>query len=102
MMGNSSAKKAEFNERMFKIARATDEFEGYQNSHATHVAALADALAQTFNLASHDRYSLRQAALVHDIGEALMKREYIKLNRLLAIHPNHREALMLLDSLRKK
>ncbi len=78
MIGNFSAKEASFDERMLQIARATDEFEGYRNAHAVRLAALADAVAQQFNLASHDRYSLRQAALVHDIGEALMNREYIK------------------------
>jgi len=83
MIGNFSAKEANFDERMLQIARATDEFEGYRHAHAARLAALADAVAQKFNLASHDRYSLRQAALVHDIGEALMNREYIKSNRLL-------------------
>ncbi|MDQ3042737.1 MAG: HD domain-containing protein, partial [Acidobacteriota bacterium] len=37
----------------------------------------------TFNLASHDRYSLRQAALVHDVGEMIMNRDYIKAGRKL-------------------
>jgi HD-GYP domain-containing protein (c-di-GMP phosphodiesterase class II) len=83
MMENFSAKEADFDERMLKTAFATDEFEGYRHAHAARLAALADAVAQKFNLASHDRYSLRQAALVHDIGEALMNREYIKSRRLL-------------------
>jgi len=83
MMKNFSAKEAEFDERVSKIARATDEFEAYRNPHATRLAALADRLAQAFNLASHDRYSLRLAALVHDVGEAVMNREYIRANRLL-------------------
>lgn len=83
MMGNFSAKEADFDERMQQIARATDEFEGYRHAHAARLAALADALARRFNLASHDRYSLRQAALVHDIGEALMNREYIGSSRPL-------------------
>jgi len=83
MMGNFSVKEAEFDERVIKIAHATDEFEGYRRPHAISLAALSDALAQQFNLASHDRYSLRQAALLHDIGEAKMNREYIKANRML-------------------
>ena len=83
MMSNFSAKEAEFDERVQKIARATDDFEGYKNPHAERIAALSDALALKFNLASHDRYSLRQAALLHDIGEALMNRDYIKANRML-------------------
>lgn len=83
MMKSFSAKEASFNERLIETAAATDEFEGYRNPHAARIAALADALARKFNLAPHDRYSLRQAALVHDIGEALMDRNYIKSNRLL-------------------
>jgi putative nucleotidyltransferase with HDIG domain len=83
MMRNFSAKEAEFDERVLKIADATDAFEGYKNAHATRIAALADALAQHFNLASHDRYSLRQAALLHDIGMSVMNREYINSNRML-------------------
>jgi len=83
MMENSSAKEANFDERMTRIAAATDEFEGYRHAHAARIAALAEGIAQKFNIASHDRYSLRQAALVHDVGEALMNREYIKSNRLL-------------------
>lgn len=83
MMENFSAKEAEFDERVLKIAGATDEFEGYRAAHASRLAALADRLAQTFNLASHDRYSLRQTALLHDVGEAVMNREYIRNNRPL-------------------
>ena len=83
MIGNFSAKEAQIDERIMKIAGATDEFEGYRAPHAARLAALAEALAQKFNLAPHDRYSLRQAAFVHDIGELLMNREYIKSNRLL-------------------
>lgn len=82
-MENFSAKEAEFDERVLKMATATDEFEGYLNPHATRLAALSDVLAMQFNLASHDRYSLRQAAFVHDVGEAVMNREYIKTNRML-------------------
>jgi len=83
MMRNFSAKEADFDERVLKISRVTDEFESYRHPHATRIAALADALAQKFNFASHDRYSLRQAALVHDLGEFVMNRDYIKSNRPL-------------------
>jgi len=82
-MRNFSAKEAEFDERVLKIARLTDEFEGYRHSHATRIAALSEAVAQKFNLASHDRAALRQAALIHDLGEVVMNREYIKSNRRL-------------------
>ena len=70
-------------ERLVKIADATDEFEGYAHPHATRIAVLANEAAKKFNLSPHDRHSLRQAALVHDIGEAVMDRDYIKANRPL-------------------
>lgn len=60
-----------------------DEFEGYAHAHSRRIAAIADALAEHFNFASHDRYSLRQAAMLHDIGEMLMNRDYIRSPELL-------------------
>ncbi len=82
-MKNFSASESESDEQGLEIARAIDEFEAYETAHATRVASIADALARKFNLAAHDCFSLRQAALVHDIGELAMNREYIKSNRLL-------------------
>lgn len=77
------AQEENLEERLLKIAAQTDEFEGYLHPHATRIAKLADAVAQKFNLASHDRHSLRQASLVHDLGEVVMNRDYIKSNRIL-------------------
>ncbi len=82
-MLNLSAKESNTDEQILKIARATDEFEGYPYPHAARIAEIAKVLAQRFYFASHDLYSLRQAALIHDIGEMTMKREYIKANRML-------------------
>ncbi len=82
-MENLSIRKEEFEERILKLAAAADKFEGYAHPHAPRIAEFSDALAQKFNLASHDRLSLRQAALVHDVGEVVMNREYIKSNRTL-------------------
>ncbi len=61
-----------------------DEFEGYTSSHGQRIAAIADVLATTFNLASRDRFFLQQAALIHDIGEVSMNREYIRSPRGLS------------------
>ncbi|MBC7796452.1 MAG: HD domain-containing protein [Pyrinomonadaceae bacterium] len=68
---------------LWKLAIATDEFEGYAHPHASRIAIIADEVAQLFNLAPHDRFSLRQAALVHDLGEAVMNRDYIKRSSVL-------------------
>jgi HD-GYP domain-containing protein (c-di-GMP phosphodiesterase class II) len=78
------AEEPQFDEKILRIAAATDKFEGYEHPHAARIAAIGDALAQKFNLASHDCFSLRQAALVHDIGEIVMNREYLKSSRLLS------------------
>ena len=83
-MLNLSAKETGIDEQILKIARATDKFEGYSHPHAMRIADIANVLAkQRFNFASHDLLSLRQAALIHDIGEMTMNRDYIKANRAL-------------------
>ena len=76
-------KELQIDKELTEIASAIDQFEGYANPHASRIAVLADAVAQEFNLASQDRFSLQQAAMVHDIGELLMDRDYIKTNRVL-------------------
>jgi putative nucleotidyltransferase with HDIG domain len=78
-----SVQETNLEERLLKLASEIDEFEGYAHPHAERIAALADELAKKFNLSPHDRYSLRQAALVHDIGEVQMNRDYIRANRVL-------------------
>ena len=61
-----------------EFATVADEFESYQHAHATRIAAIADALASGLHLAPHDRRSLRAAALMHDLGEVAMERDYIQ------------------------
>jgi len=61
-----------------QFATAADEFECYKNPHATRIAALANALGVAFHMAREDRRSLRAAALMHDLGEAAMERDYIQ------------------------
>jgi HD-GYP domain-containing protein (c-di-GMP phosphodiesterase class II) len=60
------------------LSLRTDEFEGYPNAHATRIAAIADQLAKTFSLGGRDRFSLRVAALAHDLGETVMNRDYMR------------------------
>jgi HD-GYP domain-containing protein (c-di-GMP phosphodiesterase class II) len=82
-MESVSILKEDIEEKLLKIAAETDGFEGYAHAHAARIAVIADAIAENFNIGSHDRFSLSQAALVHDIGEAIMNREYFRANRLL-------------------
>lgn len=78
-----AAAEPKFEDRITKIAAAMDEFEGYAHPHAHRIAAIAEALAQRFNMADHDRRSLRHASLIHDIGELVMDRDYIHSPRVL-------------------
>ena len=59
------------------LASRADEFESYRNVHARRIAAIADQLGKSFFLGPRDRFSLRVAALAHDLGEVAMNREYI-------------------------
>ena len=59
------------------LASRADEFESYRNAHARRIAAIADQLGKSFFLGPRDRFSLRVAALAHDLGEVAMNREYI-------------------------
>jgi HD-GYP domain-containing protein (c-di-GMP phosphodiesterase class II) len=65
-------------EAFLRLATGVDEFEGYAHPHAARVARLAEALAERFRLSRADRSSIVYAALLHDLGEMTMKRDYIK------------------------
>ena len=59
------------------VAARTDEFEAYLHPHASRIAAIANQLARSFHLGTRDRFSLRIAALAHDLGELAMNRDYL-------------------------
>lgn len=65
-------------EAFAQLAKTSDRFEQYDNPHATRIAAIADELAKLFHLARHDRGSLTVAALLHDLGEVAMERDYVQ------------------------
>jgi len=65
-------------EAFLRLSRSIDEFEGYAHPHAERVARLAEALATHFRLSRADRTSIVFAALLHDVGEMTMSRDYIK------------------------
>src|ERR671938_204333 len=65
-------------EAFAELATTTDRFERYEHPHAQRIAAIADELAMMFHLARHDRGSLHAAALLHDLGEVAMERDYIQ------------------------
>lgn len=78
------AKESNFDEKLLELSSEMDAFEGYTHAHGLRIAAIADAIGKSFNLAAHDRFFMQQAALIHDIGEMVMNREYIKAPRELA------------------
>jgi len=61
-----------------ELSARADEFEGYANPHAGRIAVIADQIGRSFNLGPRDRFSLRIAALAHDLGEVVMNRDYIR------------------------
>ena len=82
-MQGTFAAESRFDEKLLEISSEMDEFEGYGHPHGLRIATIADAIAKEFNLAAHDRFFMQQAALIHDIGEVVMNREYIKESRVL-------------------
>jgi HD-GYP domain-containing protein (c-di-GMP phosphodiesterase class II) len=65
-------------EAFFELAKTVDRFERYDEPHAQRIAVIADEIAVSFHLARHDRGSLQAAALLHDLGEVAMERDYIQ------------------------
>ncbi len=74
-----------FDEKLLRIAPQMDKFEGYDDTQSQRIASIADSLGAAFNLASRDRFFLQQAALIHDIGELKMDREYIRSPHVLSL-----------------
>jgi putative two-component system response regulator len=66
------------------LAARADEFENYANPHGLRIAMIADEIARAFRLGPRDRFSLRIAALAHDIGEVVMNRDYIRRQGMLS------------------
>ena len=71
-------------EAFIQLAKTVDKFERYDNPHAQRIAAIADEIAHEFHLARHDRGSLYAAALLHDLGEVAMERDYIQATGVLS------------------
>lgn len=85
-MNSILAEKTETRQETLRISSRMDEFEAYASPHGRRIAAIADVLGAAFNLASRDRFFLQQAAMLHDVGEMTMNREYIRSNRVLTVN----------------
>ncbi len=78
-----SQAKAVFEEKLLDLSTRIDQFEGYLHAHGLRIAEIADGIASTLGIPFEDRFTLQQAALIHDIGEMAMNRGYIRENRIL-------------------
>jgi HD-GYP domain-containing protein (c-di-GMP phosphodiesterase class II) len=70
-------------EKLLAISLKIDAFKLCDVGHTQRVAGIAKALATAFNLASRDLFLLDQAALVQNIGELQMDRQYLSAAREL-------------------
>ncbi len=66
-----------FGDRLLKIAVEIDRVEGYSEPHAIMIARLAESLGARMGLHGSDLSALKFAALLHDVGERVMKRNYL-------------------------
>jgi HD-GYP domain-containing protein (c-di-GMP phosphodiesterase class II) len=64
-------------DRLLKIAIEIDRVEGYSEPHAIAIARIAEKIGARMGLHGIDLTALKFAALVHDIGERAMKRNYL-------------------------
>ncbi|MBS1812949.1 MAG: HD domain-containing protein [Acidobacteria bacterium] len=63
--------------QLAELAAEIDQVESYSVPHSSFIARLAEVLGQHFGLRDSDLISLKQAAYAHDLGERIMKREYL-------------------------
>ena len=70
-------------QHLVELGSEADDFTRFPVGHSMRVAEIADKLALHFNLAQEDQLILEQAALLRDIGEARMARDYIAAPRIL-------------------
>jgi HD-GYP domain-containing protein (c-di-GMP phosphodiesterase class II) len=83
-MQTSVATDPRFDEQLLALSSKIDEFEGYKHAHGLRIGEIADAIGQRFGMSVHDRYFMQHASLLHDIGELVMNRSYIRESRTLS------------------
>lgn len=83
MSATSTINETVAGEAFLRLAAVSDQFERYSNPHAVRIAAIADEIGKLLHIGGEDRRSLRVAALLHDLGETAMERDYISRPRAL-------------------
>ncbi len=64
-------------------AALTDTFEQYRRPHAIRIAEVAEELATIFGFEDTARHDIRQAALLHDVGERQLNLHFLRMERPL-------------------
>jgi HD-GYP domain-containing protein (c-di-GMP phosphodiesterase class II) len=64
--------------QLLKLAEETDRIEGYTEPHAAVIARWAERLGERCGLRGGDLTAVKFAALAHDLGERVMKRDYLQ------------------------
>lgn len=82
-MQSTVAVESKFDEKLLELSSRIDLFEGYTHSHGLRIAEIADAIGQRLGMSAHDRHFMQHAALIHDLGEMVMNRPYIREGREL-------------------
>lgn len=82
-MHSTVAAESKFDEKLLELSARIDAFEGYAHAHGLRIAGIADAIGRELGMSTHDRHFMQHAALVHDVGELVMNRPYIREGRAL-------------------
>lgn len=73
----------EIDRQSLKLIEETDDAEGYTAPHAIPLAHLAERLGARCGLRGTDLLAVKVAALAHDWGERVMRRDYLRRARAL-------------------
>ena len=82
-MHTSAATETKFDEQLLELSARIDAFEGYSHAHGLQIAEIAETVGQRLGMSPHDRHFMHHAALLHDLGEFVMKRPYLSESRVL-------------------
>lgn len=82
-MHSTVAAESKFDEKLLELSSRIDAFEGYAHAHGLRIAGIADAIGRELGMSAHDCHFMQHAALVHDVGELVMNRPYIREGRAL-------------------
>jgi HD-GYP domain-containing protein (c-di-GMP phosphodiesterase class II) len=77
LTGLASKSELQMDSQLLKLAEEIDQVEGYNTPHAALMMDIAARLGAQMGMGGADLTALKQATLLHDLGERVMKREYL-------------------------